>query len=889
MSSRRPSLTGAHFQRPEGTDAQPLHEHLLLKALKNALTAYEKGASKETIVQQFKETTKSVKYPEGISPITLMRSFRAFITEFSCSDGHDFGAQDSDCGKSGCAKKRTVRSMRIPFDTLFLLLTQDPVFSKGVQHGPSIRKYDTEQDLVTSCWESRAMDDLHQRVAQSRSDGIGLDKKSDADVPVVIELFVDGFNPLVHGSYSMWVIMAKVLNLPPEICNDYIIPIAVIDSGGKPSSLDAHLEYIVKQLQEFVGESGHSIRVPDTSRPEEHMSLRIYLLCIACDMRAMKVTAKHMEALGEFPCQLCDIQGRQFRITRDNIGGGPAETRGSGRTVYDTPAREWIQKTFESSRREADFAGYVHAKNLDRSLLRGFRDQPVWSELPYFNLAWGFPTCAMHQLSNTTKSAMRYVQKVRWTDTELQNWFGTDEGSSWLDESGFKDDTNANGKRVRDWTMGKWPRINAVTPPDGPNLQWAHQMMMSTRLPTNYNGHARDISHLTIPAGKKQDAESLYRKIKASHWKDHAISGLLLALWYGAGVDEELAEAFAGLWSGLKVLCAHAVSYKAVNKVKEDWKGVFKTLHRKLLPNEYKASLHALYHLPDQVLWYGPLPDLWSFPFEGLFTKLKPMAMLNRAMPAQTLVARFEAMMSLQHLYRCLGGEKNASISASRWTVQVAHRGDPDGINVGSPGTISLSEDIPDVDFLNLLIEYYTARGNDEIPDVLKSPPSTIRYDISEFDTLMSGNVKIQGAKSQCTKTNNRHVLVRCSEGGQPYLGFVYSIVRFQMFNNDRPLEEGNGRLLLLVGKEPLQSVPEDERLGKCGYAGSKHPGFGYVDVPGCSHHFCLIGVDEIQDQAFLVPDILHNVEPSDRRNIVLSKGSLQNITLRDPFRDQSA
>lgn len=98
------------------TVGRPLHAELLRKALKNAVTGYEKGSSKACIVAQFKETTASEFYPDGVSPITLMRRYKPFTTEFSCEAGHDFGAQGSACGHDGCGENRTIRSMRIPLD-----------------------------------------------------------------------------------------------------------------------------------------------------------------------------------------------------------------------------------------------------------------------------------------------------------------------------------------------------------------------------------------------------------------------------------------------------------------------------------------------------------------------------------------------------------------------------------------------------------------------------------------------------------------------------------------------------------------------------------------------------------------------------------------------------
>lgn len=46
----------------------------------------------------------------------------------------------------------------------------------------------------------------------------------------------------------------------------------------------------------------------------------------------------------------------------------------------------------------------------------------------------------------------------------------------------------------------------------------------------------------------------------------------------------------------------------------------------------------------------------------------------------------------------------------------------------------------------------------------------------------------------------------------------------------------------------------------------------------------CLVGIDEIQDQCFLVPDLV----TTGGRSLVLTTGQLQNISLEDPFLSQT-
>ena len=860
-----------------GSNAWAYHEELLLKALKNAVIGYERGSPKATIVDQFKETTRSRTYPDGLSPITLMRRFKPFITQYSCSAGHDFGEEDSPCGGGDCTERRTVRSMRVGFEALFQYLMQDPVFATGVRHGPSTRRFAPDEDLMESVWHSLGMNDLHEFVrTHARGGQEGLKMNNESDLPLVLELFIDGFQPMQHGSYSLWVIMVKVVNLPHEISKDYIVPIGIIDSGGKPASLDAHIQFIVDQL--LASLQGWTITTSDASRPGEVASVRLYLLCIACDMRAMKVVAKHTEALGQFPCHLCDIKGKRFCLPRHALADGRVEQRGTGTLVYDTADGDWRQKDSKRARDDAKYAGLVKERGGDVGTLRGFQDQPLWAALPYFNLAWGFLVCAMHQISNTSKSWLKYVQKMPKND--LAMWLRTDNwGQDWLHSSGYESSNGAAGLPCRSWTVNPWTRENAATAGPEANARTAHEMMRSTRTPTEYNGHARDIVHPLVPANKKHAEESAYRKIKASHWLHHAASGLLGALMYGAGVDEELCAAIIGFHVGLKQLCARVVSRQAVEKVRDDWKEAIRTFRRKVLPSEYKAALHALSHLPDQVLRYGPLPDLWSFPFEGLFAKLKPMAILNKAMPAQTMVARFEAMMGFRHVLRCFGGEGLEIPALSLRHVRTTYRGDLNGSPVRAAGSIETGG----MPFIQLLRGFYD-RLDLQIAQHLDDPTSIV-WDISEFDTLACGGVRIQGFRSQCKESDDQHVLLYCpADGPIPFLGTVHSIFRVQLSIDGRPLEDGTGRLVLLVWREPLRQISDNERLGKCGFSSDRHPGFAYLYVPAISQDVCLVGIDEIQDQCFLVPDLV----TTGGRSLVLTTGQLQNISLEDPFLSQT-
>jgi len=487
----------------------------------------------------------------------------------------------------------------------------------------------------------------------------------------------------------------------------------------------------------------------------------------------------------------------------------------------------------------------------------------------------------MHQIANTGKSHLKYVQKL--PKNNLRRWLrepGRLGGVEWLSASGFGIDGTAD---VPDWTAKPWPAANAVNRAGGPNRQVGHHTMKQTTLTSSYNGHAGDLSHPFVPTTKKRAEDAAYKGIKASHWLDHTMSGLLDAFMYAAGVDDKLAAAVLGLHACLRPCFARVISVRAVESAKERYQTALRDFHQKALPSEYKASLHALSHLFDQVLRYGPLQDLWSFPFEGLFAILKPMAILNKAMPAQTLVARFQAIMHLRHVIRCMGwGEGNRETVSPRH-VQATYCGNDRGRVMQGIDDI----DVPDhVSPLSLINKYYSTIDS-TIATALEEDVSHVTWDMAEFDTLKCAGVRIQGARTQATATDDRHVFLRGSGDDPPALGHVQSIFRFQCSADGNQLEAGAGRLLLLVRREPLQTIDESDRLGSCGFAESKNPGFAFLHIPPLDdgeEDYRIVGIDDVLDQCFLVPDLL----TGGQRSLVLSTWPLQNIVLVDPFQSEA-
>lgn len=261
-----------------------------------------------------------------------------------------------------------------------------------------------------------------------------------------------------------------------------------------------------------------------------------------------------------------------------------------------------------------------------------------------------------------------------------------------------------------------------------------------------------------------------------------------------------------------------------------------------------------------QVLRKGPLPDLWSFPFESMFAKLKPLILKNKAMPAQTLMSRLGLQMALSDLIRMMKPVECANVDAK--------------IAVSTPVRQSSGEAMETKRMLQPFLTQLAHESNDPLRYQLVVDSNA--FQVTEYKQVtIHGCVEIQGARSRRCRTDNRHVLLSTGTP-TPSLGKVEGIYVMSMDVNDPGAT--SGRSYLLVEEHVLSEGPEG------------HPEVS--SFPGTRGERRLVMLDSVVDQCFLGADPDHPeridnredqvpVEPTKYdQHLVYTKGSLRHRVL---------
>jgi hypothetical protein len=414
------------------------------KFIDAALAQIGKGVSFSTINESMRMVSATAPgRTDGFTVDQLVsRNLIQYTTFYSCVDGHDVDEQKmSKC--ETCHKQRIIASYHFRFEDWLNHFWHDHRFAEHVLDGPielesaQSARVDEVEEVETKLrlWSSPAMLALAGQVDLTRY----------AHIPVVIQLFIDGFEP-TESTRSVWAVLVRVLNLPGDLANKYIFPICMldgksIDASAKPNFIDAQLRVVVKELQSFYRKSaghrpgacllpGESFQVYDASADEEK-TVRVYLHCVSCDMKAMTYVVRHQEVPSEYVCHRCRCRGTILKTPGKN---------GAGRwsRVYSTFSNMvlWPLRTDAEARREFKKQALTVAGGC-RQCDNGYIGTTVFAELAYFDVVHGFLICMMHQIHN---AVLRCVSKslgvAGWTgDTVHRFLFHTGEGKKWREAS----------------------------------------------------------------------------------------------------------------------------------------------------------------------------------------------------------------------------------------------------------------------------------------------------------------------------------------------------------------------------------------------------------------------------------------------------------------------
>ena len=326
-----------------------------------------------------------------------------------------------------------------------------------------------------------------------------------------------------------------------------------------------------------------------------------------------------------------------------------------------------------------------------------------------------------------------------------------------------------------------------------------------------------------------------------------------------------------------------------VREIDKQMPGIIKRLSDLVPPTEQTISLHGFVHLPQQVLRIGPFVFIWSFPFEGYFAFLKPIAQLNTACPDTTGMSRVATLLGLRGWIASHTPPSEAPPTIDElWPVHpqitAVYRSSPYGDQrslfqsfPGSPGKMLISA----VEDFYRSTPFRNRQISDRVKRSLKGNHVTVLY----YDRLRIGDVQVQGLDNQCTVRDNQWLILHRKEGEAfPRLAHVQAIYRIQV--TEEPNETTIGtieprviedRLLLHVAEYRLRKL--DSELNECGLDQFMH-------VWKCNQTpvHRLIDVSSIDEQAIMMPDPRFPDDNGYHQYVVMDKGTWQNMNLKNPF-----
>ena len=862
-------------------------QHHVLRLVKAMSAAFSSGLSRSGMDRLGRILTESEDCPKGRSVIPFLNKIRLPTEKnFTCLARHklytDKGSTCTTCSEGvqvGNPETQAVdatmqrNSYHLPLPVLFRHYMQQNRFAAAIRSGPdclqeSIRRQEQQQqtNIVRNVWESPAMHDLHQKVGMTC-------KPTSKRIPVAMQPFTDGVMPTQSHGQDMWVVLFRVLNLPTTLANDYIVPVTIIGSKKKPKSIDVYLDRLVDEM-------GMSITVPDIFHPGQDLRLELYMFCSAQDGMANPLVMHHQSFPGSYACPQCLVKALRVRDPTAKTQRG-----GSACPVYDSvdaQGQAFPLKNDDMAMTVNAFCDKATVKNVGTGIY-GYKGTPPFAALwanghYYFGQCTGFVPCVMHLVLNQAKRGWEHaLGSSTWTTDGLAKWLQTPEGRQCRDRYGQDIDP-----AKPPWVANAWPRSNQATGRTGKrDAGLAFEAAVGAKLTTFYHGK------LTLFLHKGSKSELSYsRCIKAAEWLDGAITGMLSYLEALAGVDPKIVSARAALYRALKTLCGRHVDVAEIQELDEKMPHIIKRMHDLLPPTERTISLHGFVHLPAMVLRFGPLVCIWSFPFEGYFAFLKPIAQLNTANPSGTGMSRVATQLGLEGWVAAHTPQPEAAPTQNElWRIHpkisALYRGSPVGqeqsIFKSFPGT-SAAMLVSAVEEFYESTKFRNPPVHRRVKQSLKDGQVTILY----YDRLTAGDVLVQGVDNQCTMRDNGWLILRRTEAGAlPRLAHVQAIYRVQVRGktDGSTVETGiiEERLLLHVAEHRLWEV--DDELKQCGLDQFMHM-WRCRQTP--VHR--LIDVSSIDEQAIRAPDPRYPDGNGYHQYVVVDKGTWQNMELKNPF-----
>jgi len=870
----------------------------------------------------------------------------------TCANHHDLhpkGEDDSPCGHMTpaahdddppivCGDACNVQVFAAKVSDIISLAMYGEEFARGARYGPNLfaetLSSDTEPQFICDVWQSPAMKLLHVDLQHQYGEMNGL-IPSATYLPIVIELFADGFNPFAKTTaYSLWAITLRFLNLPPSIRSKYrhLHPLVLISGPKEPTSIDVYLARVVDELNALYKDG----LIMYDSHTGWYVQIRVTVLCVAHDTRGNKLVQKKKEWPALQACPFCSNRGYRYE-----------GARGPGCIVYLNCQPYDVIYSDAMIREEVKLAA-----GMTEQAIRDDSSLGWWGRSPLLNLPVRADTLYtpdfMHAVANTVESAIRFTRPSRTNAKKrpagLVTWLGTDSGRRWRTSAQFVADVQGSSRI--DWlTMDTADVVKRAGEGEVPwecsDYQSAMEFLAGIQTPKQYYGRTSQI-YLPIreKEKKKKKRDEADTKMRATHYKDAAVSGLLVAAMFFGGVDVAVCAAYAGVFSLMRRLTDRAVDAAAMSMYgrrdssPDEEPGergpslgaAMATFHRYVPEVESRFSLHMITHLFDSVCKLGPLRDTWSYAFESYFSwlkdlvrnKFRPVASIARALNRIFAIDQALAYLKTSDAGVCPSDTDEESASdwgqASEESQEERGNDDP-GEHDGVTGGTNVILPVPlfwgranngkpvdlDSDFLRLLRQLYfprlSKRAWRERLDVLRvncrhvstledclALPSAAHISIKRHSRMIIADIHVRLAGPSddpddfgLSGTGDSYLTVNSPVNAHAIPGLAQVEGIYEVCIGTDMVHPMDRRLLLSVSLSNLEPVDDQMRLA----------GLSWFDAflfreRLRSPVFRLIDVSWIRQQAFLCR--FPGEEGEAGKHLVLNKNTLTNMAVQNPF-----
>ncbi|XP_078609813.1 uncharacterized protein LOC144881039 isoform X2 [Branchiostoma floridae x Branchiostoma japonicum] len=458
-----------------------------------------------------------------------------------------------------------------------------------------------DDERMTDIQQSPAWKAFSERMGDTRCIGFGLN--------------TDGVDPYNHQqvNYSIWQIILRVYNMPPEIRENFgfLMPTSAIPGPKTAPDMDPFFRPLVDELLQL-----HEGVVMYDAHKKEKFIMRAEVLATITDLpggnKLHKTThsGAHLHA-----CYNCEQQGRTVKaynrvLYLDNsrfLSSSPEppprrktkeEVYHFGRAVQD----------FKDRMNEGDSAQLKVLTQMQKST--GKKGLEELSRLPYYDPISNRPPDPMHCTQVVMKKVHALInghvnpRKTLEKERSLGRFTSSTEASVQDPDYSDLNGSTTPGKRKADQQSVGQKRANSHPP-------WALDKV-------GIETADKRCLHIKVPHGFGWLPRPFFRSLpylKSHQWMKIGTRGILKYVLRELLGEQQL-ESLHKLLDCLRVICSQEISQRETQQLASMVPVALADMEKywPLCLNSIMMHLHQ--HIADYLSKYGPAPSIWMFSFE---------------------------------------------------------------------------------------------------------------------------------------------------------------------------------------------------------------------------------------------------------------------------------